>query len=77
MLKMIYFSNKSETLPVESEFNFTAVGLSPDGRLAIAVNEGKQGIHFIKKNIKKSDYTKNIYIYIGYIRFSYEHEGVK
>lgn len=36
----ICFSNKSETLPVESQFNITAAGLSPDGNLLIAVNEG-------------------------------------
>lgn len=34
------FSSKSETLPVESEHNFVAIDLSPDGHLAIAVDEG-------------------------------------
>ena len=33
-------SNKSSTLPVETDFNITAVGLSPDGTLLIAANEG-------------------------------------
>ena len=32
-------NNKSETLPVESKFNLTALALSPDGNLLIAVNE--------------------------------------
>ncbi|XP_064636474.1 periodic tryptophan protein 2 homolog [Lineus longissimus] len=32
-------SNKSETLSAESSYNITAVGLSPDGSILIAVNE--------------------------------------
>lgn len=34
------FSNKSETLPVENTKNITAVAISPDGQLLIAVSEG-------------------------------------
>ncbi len=32
-------SNKSETLPVESQFNVTTIEVSPDGWLIILVNE--------------------------------------
>ncbi|KAK2164936.1 hypothetical protein LSH36_57g02051 [Paralvinella palmiformis] len=32
-------NNKSETLPIESHFNITAITISPDGNLLIAVNE--------------------------------------
>ena len=34
------FSNKSETLPVENSMSITAIALSPDSALMIAVNEG-------------------------------------
>lgn len=34
-------SNKSETLPVSTTKNITCVGLSPDGNLAVLVDEGK------------------------------------
>jgi len=34
------FSNKSKTLPVESQMNITTLALSPNGQLLIAVNEG-------------------------------------
>ena len=38
--KLYIFSNKSGTLPVESNMNITALALSPDASLMIAVNEG-------------------------------------
>lgn len=38
---VLVFSNKSSTLPVESNFNFTTLDLSPNGCMLIAVNEGK------------------------------------
>lgn len=34
-------SNKSHTLPLATQYNVKCVGLSPDGRLAIIVDEGK------------------------------------
>lgn len=34
-------SNKSHTLPLATRYNVKCVGLSPDGRLAIIVDEGK------------------------------------
>lgn len=33
-------SNKSDTLPLATRYNIKCVGLSPDGRLAIIVDEG-------------------------------------
>lgn len=36
----IIFSNKSQTLPVESRFNYTNIDLSPNGALLIAINAG-------------------------------------
>lgn len=33
-------SNKSNTLPLATRYNIKCVGLSPDGRLAIIVDEG-------------------------------------
>lgn len=36
----IIFSNKTQTLPVESRFNYTSIDLSPNGVLLIAINEG-------------------------------------
>lgn len=36
----IIFSNKSNTLPVESRYNYTSIDLSPNGVLLIAINEG-------------------------------------
>lgn len=41
LLNVFYCSNKSETLPVSTTKNITCVGLSPDGNLAILVDEGK------------------------------------
>ena len=38
--RLAFCSNKSETLPVESTMNITAIALSPDSSLMIAVNEG-------------------------------------
>lgn len=38
----IYFSNKSKTLSLESQYNYTTIALSPDNCLLIAANE--QGI---------------------------------
>ncbi len=35
-------SNTSETLPISTTKNITCVGLSPDGNLAIVVDEGKE-----------------------------------
>jgi hypothetical protein len=35
------FSNKTETLPVESRMNITALALAPNGQLMIAVNESQ------------------------------------
>ena len=35
------FSNKSETLPFESNFNITTVAVSPNGYTLIVVNEGE------------------------------------
>ena len=40
----LYFSNKSETLPVESQLNITTLALAPDGNLLIAVNEGMKNM---------------------------------
>lgn len=37
----VSFSNKSDTLPLATRYNIKCVGLSPDGRLAIIVDEGK------------------------------------
>lgn len=34
-------SNTSETLPISTTKNITCVGLSPDGNLAVVVDEGK------------------------------------
>lgn len=36
------FSNRSNTLPLATRYNVRCVGLSPDGRLAIIVDEGKR-----------------------------------
>ncbi|KFO28101.1 Periodic tryptophan protein 2 like protein, partial [Fukomys damarensis] len=36
----LFLSNKSDTLPLATRFNVRCVGLSPDGRLAIIVDEG-------------------------------------
>ena len=36
---VIYFSNKAETLPIESKFNITTIAISPDGWLLLLVNE--------------------------------------
>lgn len=35
-------SNKSNTLPLTTRYNVKCVGLSPDGRLAIIVDEGNR-----------------------------------
>ena len=35
-------SNKSNTLPLATRYNIKCVGLSPDGRLAIIVDEGNR-----------------------------------
>lgn len=35
----INFSNKSKTLSLESQYNYTAIALSPDNCLLVAVNE--------------------------------------
>ena len=35
-------SNKSDTLPLATRYNIKCVGLSPDGRLAIIVDEGNR-----------------------------------
>lgn len=35
-------SNTSETLPISTAKNITCVGLSPDGNLAVVVDEGEQ-----------------------------------
>lgn len=34
------FSNKSETLPLESKVNITTIAMSPNGNLMLLVNEG-------------------------------------
>lgn len=36
----VFISNKSDTLPLATRYNVKCVGLSPDGRLAIIVDEG-------------------------------------
>ncbi|GIY83066.1 periodic tryptophan protein 2 homolog [Caerostris extrusa] len=36
--------NKSETLPIESRYNFTTLALSPNGMLLVAVNEPGQAL---------------------------------
>ncbi|XP_012586613.1 PREDICTED: periodic tryptophan protein 2 homolog [Condylura cristata] len=36
----MFFSNRSDTLPLATRYNVKCVGLSPDGRLAIIVDEG-------------------------------------
>lgn len=35
-------SNTSETLPISTSKNITCVGVSPDGNLALVVDEGEQ-----------------------------------
>lgn len=40
MLWFLSLSNKSNTLPLATRYNVKCVGLSPDGRLAIIVDEG-------------------------------------
>jgi len=37
---LFFFSNRSETLPVSTTKNITCFGVSPDGNLAILVDEG-------------------------------------
>lgn len=39
-LWFLSLSNKSNTLPLTTRYNVKCVGLSPDGRLAIIVDEG-------------------------------------
>lgn len=39
-LCFLFPSNKSDTLPLATRYNIKCVGLSPDGRLAIIVDEG-------------------------------------
>lgn len=39
MIKINTFSNKSHTLAVQSNFNITALDISPNGCLAVASNE--------------------------------------
>lgn len=36
----VFLSNRSDTLPLATKYNIKCVGLSPDGRLAIIVDEG-------------------------------------
>lgn len=36
---LINYSNRSSTLPIESRFNYTALDISPNGCILIAVNE--------------------------------------
>lgn len=38
----LFPSNKSDTLPLATRYNIKCVGLSPDGRLAIIVDEGNR-----------------------------------
>lgn len=40
MVLVFSLSNKSNTLPLATRYNIKCVGLSPDGRLAIIVDEG-------------------------------------
>lgn len=40
MALVFSLSNKSNTLPLATRYNVKCVGLSPDGRLAIIVDEG-------------------------------------
>ncbi|XP_022257607.1 periodic tryptophan protein 2 homolog [Limulus polyphemus] len=40
-------NNKSETLPIESRYNFTSIALAPNGCILIAVNEGTQILAFL------------------------------
>lgn len=46
-------SNKSETLPIESRFNYTAIALSPNSTILIAINEDGEAdlISLISKTI--------------------------
>lgn len=41
---VLSLSNKSDTLPLATRFNVKCVGLSPDGRLAIIVDEGDDAL---------------------------------
>lgn len=47
ILLIFLCSHKSETLPIESRYNFTTLALSPNGMLLIAVNERKYIIYII------------------------------
>lgn len=38
----VFLSNRSDTLPLATKYNIKCVGLSPDGRLAIIVDEGNR-----------------------------------
>jgi len=46
-------NNKSETLPVESRYNYTAIALSPTGTVLVAINEDGEAdlISLISKSI--------------------------
>lgn len=37
--QMFYFSNKAQTLAIESRFNYTTLDISPNGLILAAVNE--------------------------------------
>ncbi|KAK7814914.1 hypothetical protein U0070_026415 [Myodes glareolus] len=40
----VFLSNRSDTLPLATKYNIKCVGLSPDGRLAIIVDEGGEAL---------------------------------
>lgn len=49
MVLILFPSNKSETLPLATRYNITFVGLSPDGNLAILIDEG---IYFVLTGVE-------------------------
>lgn len=38
---ILFFRNKSSTLSVESHFNYTALDVSPNGSVLLAINESE------------------------------------
>lgn len=45
-VSFLFFSDKVVTLPIESNYNYTALDLHPNGQILIAVNE-KGEAHYI------------------------------
>ncbi|XP_063980144.1 periodic tryptophan protein 2 homolog isoform X2 [Diachasmimorpha longicaudata] len=62
-------NNKSTTLPVESRFNFTAIDLSPNGNILIAVNEEGEA-HIISMISKMSIHKHRFKRPVRCVKFS-------